>query len=88
MNAILFETNEERMASGEVKFYIDGIECPDTNGVGVGAVGGLFNCGLSGSTFEARCTTACSPFMSVVEIKLWKDKAMTLDGTQYYLGDG
>ena len=88
INAILMETDETQMTSGTVKFYIDGVECPNTNGVGVGAVGGLFNCGLTGSTFEARCTTPCSPYFSVVELFLWKDKAMTLDGEPYYLEDG
>ena len=72
VNAILIETDETRMSSGEIKFFIDGVECPNTNGVGVGAVGGVFNCGLNGSTFEARCTTLCTPFMSIVEIFLWK----------------
>ena len=82
------ETDELRMTSGEVKFYIDGVECPDTNGVGLGAIGGVFNCGLTGSSFEARCTTVCSPYLSVVQIFLWKDKAMTLDGSPYYVPDG
>ena len=75
------------MTSGEIKFYIDDVECPNTDGIGVNAVGGLFNCGLNGSTFEARCTTVCEPKMSIVEIKLWKNPAVTLDGSVYYLGD-
>ena len=83
VNAILIETDESRMTSGLVKFYIDDVECTDTNSVGVDAVGGLFNCGLTGSSFTAKCTIACSPYMSIREIVLWKDKAMTLDGTIY-----
>ena len=87
VNAILIETDETQMTSGEIKLYIDGVECPDTNGVGIGAVGGVFNCGLIGSTFEAICTTTCSPSMSIVEIFLWKEAAMTLYGTPYYIAD-
>ena len=87
VNAILMETDEDQMTSGTVKFYIDGVECPDTGGVGVNGVGGVFNCGLEGSTFEAVCTTACSPFMSIVELYVWKEKAMTLFGSPYYLAD-
>ena len=74
------------MSSGEIKFYVDDIECPNTSGVGTNALGGVFNCGLTGSTFEARCTTACSPYMSIVELFLWKDKAVTLSGAPYFLG--
>ena len=87
VNAILMETDESRMTSGEIKFYIGGVECPDTNGVGVNAIGGVFNCRLTGSTFGARCTTPCSPFLSVVELFLWKEEAMTLSGTPYYVAD-
>ena len=59
VNAILIETNELDMTSGTMKFFIDGVECPDTGGVGVNGVGGLFNCGLEGSVFVAECTTVC-----------------------------
>ena len=72
INAILLETDETQMTSGTVKFYIDGVECPDTGSVGVNAIGGIFNCGLTGSTFEAVCTTPCEPYMSIVEVFLWK----------------
>ena len=82
------ETNENNMTNGEIKFYIDDVECPDTNGVGVGAIGGVFNCGLTGSAFKAVCTTTCSPFMNIVEIKLWKDTVMTLDDTKVYFPGG
>ena len=82
------ETHEGRMTSGEIKFFVDDVECPDTNGVGVGAKGGIFNCGLTGSTFEARCTTICEPKLSVVELKLWKDTALTLNGEHYIIDGG
>lgn len=75
------------MTSGEIKFYIEGVECPNTSGVGVNAVGGVFNCGLVGTTFEAVCTTTCSPFMSIVEVFIWQELAMTLFGSQYYVPD-
>ena len=76
------------MTSGTIEFYIDGVKCPDTNGVGVGAIGGVFNCGLTGTTFEAICTTTCEPMMSIVEVFLFKDTAMNLFGSHYYVGDG
>ena len=72
------------MTSGTVKFYVDNVECSDSiNGVGTGGKGGVFNCGLTGSNFVARCTDVCSPNLSVVELKLWKLKALTLSGTVY-----
>ena len=66
------------MTSGEMKFFIDEVECPNTNGVGTNAIGGLFNCGLTGTTFRVECTTFCDAFV-IVEIFLWKDKALSLD---------
>ena len=68
------------MTSGTIEFFIDGVECPDTNGVGVDAIGGVFNCGLTGTKFKAICTTACYPKMSIVEIFLFKGTAMNLFG--------
>ena len=68
-----------------MKFYIDSVECPETNGVGIDAVGGLFNCGLTGSNFKAICETPCSPYLSVVELKVWKLHALSLSGTAYQL---
>ena len=62
-----------------MKFYIDGVECPETNGIGIDAVGGLFNCGLTGTTFKVECTTFCSPGFAIVEIFLWKYTALTVD---------
>ena len=84
IDAIWFETNELQMTSGTVKFYIDDVECSDSVfGVGTNAQGGVFNCGLTGSKFVARCTDVCSPFMSVIELRVWKYKALTLDGSIY-----
>ena len=76
-------TDESQMTSGTVNFYVGGVQCPETNGVGVDAKGGVFNCGLSGRTFEARCEPECSDTMAVVEIKLWKHKIMSIYGTPY-----
>ena len=87
INAILIETDESAMASGTMKFYVDQVECPETNGVGVDAKGGVFNCGLTGTTFEVKCTDACTPSMKIVEISLWTDKVMTINGTPHYVGD-
>ena len=86
INAVLVETNEDRMLDGEIKFFVDGIQCPDTNGVGVGAIGGLFNCGLRGSTFELRCTSTCTPRLSVVELYLYEARALSLQGIPYRVG--
>jgi len=61
VNAVLFFTDEALMTSGTIEFYVDGVRCPDTSGVGVNGVGGVFNCGLSGYNFKAICTTPCSP---------------------------
>ena len=65
------ETVKSAMSSGTVTFTVDGEECPDTNGVGVDAVGGIFNCGLTGTTFKVECTTQCNDYMWIVELVLW-----------------
>ena len=75
------------MTSGTLSFTVDGTTCPDTNGVGVSAVGGAFNCKLTGTTFKVECIDECDAFV-IVQLSLWKDKIMTLDGTPYYLADG
>ena len=77
VKGVLFHTNEEEMNEGTVKFYVDNIECPDTNGVGVNALGGVFNCNIYGMSFEARCTKTCKPALSVIEIKIWERAALT-----------
>ena len=66
-----------------MKFYVDGEECPDTNGVGVETVGGVFNCGLFGTSFEVRCTEACEPQLSLAQVFLWKERAVTIEGAAY-----
>lgn len=76
------------MTSGEVKFTVDGVECPDTSGVGVGAIGGAFNCGLSGNIFRIYCSTLCEPNFAVHEIKLWKASIVSLNGTPYQFAGG
>ena len=68
IKGVLFHTNEARMQTGTVKFYVDDVECPDTLGVGVDALGGVFNCNLTGSRFVAKCTDVCSPAMNVIEM--------------------
>ena len=59
VGGILFHTNEMLMTSGTITFSVDGKLCPDTGGVGVNAIGGVFNCGLRGQTFRVECTTVC-----------------------------
>ena len=85
VKGVLFHTNEEKMQSGTVKFYVDDVECPDTLGVGVNALGGVFNCNLIGTKFVARCTEVCSPAMNVIEMQLYNYTALTAEGTAYVL---
>ena len=73
------------MSSGTVQFYVDGVECPDTLGVGVDAVGGTFNCNLWGTNFEARCTDVCEPAMDVIEMQIYIYTILTAEGTSYIL---
>ena len=75
------------MSLGTVKFYVDDVECPDTLGVGVNALGGVFNCNLWGTRFVARCTDVCEPAMSVLEMQIYKYTALTAEGTAYMLED-
>ena len=70
------------MTSGTVNFKVDGSPCVDTNGVGVNGAGGVFNCGLTGSTFELYCDPACNE-LSIVELKIWQTKVLTLTGSSY-----
>ena len=51
-NGVLLETSENNLISGTVEFFVDEVKCPNTNSVGVNAVGGIFNCGLSGTRFQ------------------------------------
>ena len=55
IEGVWIHTDESQMSSGTMNFYVGGQKCLDTNGVGVAAIGGVFNCGLSGRTLEARC---------------------------------
>ena len=71
------------MTSGRLKFYVDDTECPDTGNVGLNAIGGVFNCGLSGRTFKVICAETCSPSLAVNEIKVWKTSILSTKGTLY-----
>ena len=53
IGGVLFYTDEAAMTSGTIEFTVDGVVCPDTSGVGDGAIGGVFNCNLTGSYFMA-----------------------------------
>lgn len=78
LNGVWLYTDETLMTSGTIKFYADGVLCPDTAGVGVNAVGGVFNCGLVGKKFEVICTGVCSPNFAVRELKVWKAKVLNV----------
>lgn len=67
------------MTSGTLKFYVDGVECPNTSGVGLDAIGGVFNCGLKGSRFRVVCSETCKPNFAIRELKLWKAKVLNLN---------
>ena len=73
------------MYEGQVKFYVDDIECPNTSGVGIDAKGGVFNCNLEGWTFRAVCTEVCAPNMFVMEIGLWTETALSVDAEYSHL---
>ena len=68
VRGVLFQSNEKLMTAGTIKFYVDNVPCPDTNGVGVNAIGGVFNCDLVGSSFVAFCEDTCTPNLSIVEV--------------------
>ena len=48
VKGVFMHTDPFEMTGGMVTFSVDGIPCPDTNGVGVDGQGGVFNCGLTG----------------------------------------
>ena len=77
------------MTSGRIKFYVDGQECPNTSGVGLNAIGGVFNCGIKGKSFRVVCTEACKPNFAIRELKLWETKVLNLyaDKNFYNLPD-
>ena len=68
-------------AGGTITFSVDTVTCPNTNGVGVGGVGGIFNCGLKGETLKIECTGTCTAGLNIVELGVWKSQAMNLFGT-------
>ena len=81
----MFESESETVA-GLIEFFIldnSGAytQCPDTSGVGVDAVGGVFNCGLAGVGFKAECTTPCSNNVTIIELFLWKHQVLSLPST-------
>lgn len=85
VQGVLFYTREDLMTSGTIKFYVDDVECPDTSGVGVNAIGGVFNCDLEGTIFTAVCEGTCSPYFAVQELQLWRDEIVSHTGTPYRL---
>ena len=85
VKGVLMHTDNYAMVGGTVVFSVDGVTCPDTNGVGVNGQGGLFNCGLTGMTFRLECTSACTTELAIVELKLWKSQALNLSGSPYIL---
>ena len=87
VRGVMFHTYEAEMTSGTIEFFVDGEPCPDTGGVGVNAIGGVFNCGLYGRHFEVRCTDVCSPNFAVSELKVFIYDALTVDGTSYIWDD-
>jgi len=62
---VWLHTDEANMSAGTVSFSVDGVPCPDTNGIGVDAIGGAFNCNLKGRSLEISCTETCSPYLAV-----------------------
>jgi len=83
VGAVWLVTDEALMTSGTVKFYVDEVECPDTNGVGVNALGGVFNCNLKGEELKIVCTSTCSPNFAIKELKIWNINAVSVGGTPY-----
>ena len=76
------------MTTGTVKFKVnDDLPYLDTNGVGVNGAGGVFNCGQTGFKFELYCDPACDE-LSIVELKIWQSKVLTLTGSSYWLQGG
>ena len=68
------------MDSGTIKFYVNDQLCPDASGVGVNAIGGVFNCGLKGTKFKAICETQCDR-LAVRELRLYKGKILNVLGS-------
>lgn len=68
VRGVLFHTDEALMTAGTVEFFVDGTVCPDTSGVGINGIGGVFNCDLVGEKFTAVCTATCTPKFAVREL--------------------
>ena len=68
------------MASGTINFKVDDEFCLDTNGVGIAAKGGVFNCGLTGSTFTLYCDPSCSSELAVSVLRIYKGIVLTTTG--------
>ena len=90
IQGVFMFTDEAQMTTfgAQLKFFVGNDsgeqECPDTNGVGVDAVGGVFNCGLSGTWLEVRCVSAtCPATLAVAQLRFWKLKVVSLGGTPY-----
>ena len=78
LNGVWLYTDEKAMTSGTIKFYVDGVLCPDTAGVGVNAIGGVFNCGLKGREFKVICEDLCTPHFAIRELKIWKANVLNV----------
>ena len=84
VNGVYLATDEARMTSGTIWFEnVDYELCPDTSGVGVDAVGGVFNCGLTTTDFYLYCDPACEPALAVLEVRIWTDFVVSHLGTPY-----
>lgn len=83
VKAVMFATDETLMTAGLIKFYVDGVVCPDTNGVGINASGGVFNCDLVGSEFLAICEETCTPNLAITEVVIWQLKAVSIGGNPH-----
>ena len=60
VQGVFIHTNGEVHAGCMIEFYVDSIKCATTNSAGVDAQGGVFNCGKSGKSFEARFGDSCT----------------------------
>ena len=67
------------MSASTIGFKVGGVDCPNNNGIGApGANGGVFNCGLIGTTFELYCPAPCTTGLRIVELKLFRAKILTV----------
>ena len=73
------------MTGGALSFSVDGTACDNDPGVGFG--GGVFNCGKTGTSFTLTCTSACTPKLAIVELKLYKLATLNLEGSAYLMAN-